>query len=111
METGRVLVHNLKRATTVWTRFKGLMGRNGLEQDTGLYLRPCRQIHMFFMRFPIDAVFVDRNWVVVGLEPNLKPWRLSTYYLTAEAVLELPVGTIARSGLEPGHRLVGEPNP
>jgi len=111
MKTNLVLVEDLERATTIWTRFRGLMGRNAMKQGAGLYLRPCRQIHMFFMRFPIDAVFVDRAGIVVGLESNLKPWRLSSYYPTAEAVIELRAGTIAQAGLEPGHRLAIEPNP
>ncbi|MCA9398623.1 MAG: DUF192 domain-containing protein, partial [Candidatus Omnitrophica bacterium] len=55
-------------------------------------------IHMFFMRFAIDAVFVDKNDHVVGLVENIKPWRLSPIFFKASYVIELPAGTIQETG-------------
>ena len=89
-------------ADTPWRRFIGLMGRSGLAAGEGLLLRPCSSIHMFFMRFAIDAVFCDRDLVVVGVERDLRPWRTARRK-GAKVVVELPVG--AAAGVDPGERL------
>jgi uncharacterized protein len=85
-------------------RMKGLLGRRGLEPGEGLLLRPAPAIHTWFMRFPIDAVFLDRDLNVVHIAADLGPWRMARAR-GARAVLELPAGEAARRGLEPGHRL------
>ena len=84
---------------------KGLLGAKSLDAGEGILLRPAGSIHMFFMRFAIDAVFLDRDLRVVGIEPNLKPWRLAARR-GARAVLELRAGEAAARGLEVGDRLV-----
>jgi uncharacterized protein len=60
---------------------------------------------MFFMRFPIDAVFLDRDLVVLNISADLKPWRTARQR-GAKAVLELPAGEAKRAGLQPGEQLV-----
>ena len=85
-------------------RMRGLLGRSGLPDDEGILLRPASSIHMFFMRFAIDAVFVDRNLVVRKIVPNLAPWRMASRR-RAHAVLELPAGACARRGVREGDRL------
>src|ERR687887_277481 len=70
---------------------RGLLGRGGLERGEGLLLQPAGSIHTFFMRFPIDAVFLDRGLRVVGLAPELAPWRLAARR-HAHSVLELAAG-------------------
>jgi uncharacterized protein len=87
------------------SRLKGLLGRTGLDRDEGLLLRPAPAIHTFFMRFPIDAVFVDRELRVVGVAPRLSPWRWARRP-RARAVLELPAGESERRGVRIGERLV-----
>ncbi len=62
-------------ADTPFTRMKGLLGRDGLEQGEGLLLRPASSVHTWFMRFPIDVVFLDRELVVVGIADEVEPWR------------------------------------
>jgi uncharacterized protein len=57
------------------------------------------------MKFPIDAVFLDRDLVVLGISPDLKPWRTAAQR-GAKAVLELPAGEAERAGIQPGERLV-----
>src|SRR3954451_12188510 len=91
-------------AETPLTRLKGLLGRDGLEQGEGLLLRPASSIHTFFMRFAIDAVFLDRSLVVVGVHDAIEPWRTASQR-GAKAVLELPAGESSRRGLAVGDQL------
>jgi uncharacterized protein len=86
---------------------KGLLGRRELPSGEGLLIRPTWSIHMFFMRFPIDAVFLDGDDVVVHVVPELRPWRTASHR-GAKAVLELGAGEAARRGLEVGDRLTLE---
>ena len=68
-EDGTPLCERCLLADSPVTRLKGLLGRSGLGANEGLLLTPAPAIHTFFMRFPIDAVFVDREMRVVGVEP------------------------------------------
>jgi uncharacterized membrane protein (UPF0127 family) len=95
-------------AETPLTRLRGLLGRKQLEQGEGLLLRPASSIHMWFMRFPIDAVFVDRENRVLRVVEHLAPWRLAACR-GAKAVIELPAGEAARVGLVAGDRLSLKP--
>ena len=56
---------------------KGLLGRSGLEPGEGMLFRPAGSIHMFFMRFAIDAIFCDRDLVVIDVARGLRPWRMA----------------------------------
>jgi uncharacterized membrane protein (UPF0127 family) len=105
---GTELMASGRRATGFWDRSRGLLGRESLPPGDGLLLDPCSGIHMFFMRFPIDAVFIDRDGRVVHLSRGIGPWRMSRYVLRARAVLELPAGTIQRSRTQLGDRLLFE---
>ncbi|MCL6560172.1 MAG: DUF192 domain-containing protein [Firmicutes bacterium] len=69
---------------------KGLIGRHGLSHGEGLLIEPCNSIHTFFMRFPIDAVFYDRDKVVTAVYRRIKPWRVTGIISGAKGVLELP---------------------
>ena len=94
-------------ADNAWRRLRGLLGRAELPQGEGLLLRPAGSIHMMFMRFPIDAVFLDRDDVVVDVVPSLRPWRLAVRR-GAKSVLELAADEAARRGIVPGARLTVE---
>jgi uncharacterized membrane protein (UPF0127 family)/CheY-like chemotaxis protein len=85
-------------------RMRGLIGRRGLPAGEGMLLRPESGIHTAFMRFPIDALFLDRNLRVLDIVEQLRPWRMANKY-RARAVLELPAGEIARRRVEVGDRL------
>jgi uncharacterized protein len=89
-------------------RMRGLLGRAGLEQGAGLLIKPAPSVHMFFMRFPIDVVFVDRDNAIVGISHTLRPWRIAGAR-RAVAALELPAGTALKHGLELGDVLTFEP--
>src|SRR4051794_5464496 len=105
---GSVVCERCTVAATVLARTKGLLGRSGLPGGEGLLLRPGSSIHTFFMRFPIDVVFLDRDLAVRKVVPDVGPWRVS-FGLGSRAVLELPAGECARRGLAPGDRLVAGP--
>lgn len=105
---GAVLAEQLAVADTHWTRLRGLLGTRGLPQGEGLWIRPCRQVHMFGMRYAIDVVFLDDAARVVGLTAELAPWRVSPLVRAAASVLELPAGTIARTGLHEGQAVTIE---
>ena len=105
VEDGRVICERCELADTFWTRFRGLMGRATLPEGEGLLIRPTGEIHMFFMRFAIDAVFCDRELRVVKVVRHLKPWRLAAAR-GANVVIELAAG--AADGVEPGDRLALE---
>lgn len=91
-------------ADNPWRRLRGLLGRSELPAGEGLLLRPAGSIHMMFMRFPIDAVFLDRDNVVVDVVPSLRPWRVAARR-GSKAVLELAADEAARRGIVPGARL------
>lgn len=92
-------------AETIWTRLRGLLGRDGLAEGEALYLAPCPQVHMFFMRFAIDVVFVDRGHVVVAVVEELAPWKISAFHGGAHAAIELPAGTLAAKPVAVGDQL------
>jgi uncharacterized membrane protein (UPF0127 family) len=99
---GRVVCARCAMATSPLTRLRGLLGRSGLEADEGMLFRPTGSIHMFFMRFAIDAVFCDGDLVVIDVVHDLKPWRMAARR-GAKVVIELPVG--GAEGLAAGTRL------
>ena len=85
-------------------RMRGLLGRRALAEGEGILLRPAGSIHTFFMRFAIDAVFLDRDLVVIGIEPSLGPWRTAGRR-GAKSVVELASGECERRGIEVGDAL------
>ena len=107
-EDGTLVCARCVVADSAWTRSKGLLGRSSLEEDEGILLQPGGSIHMFFMRFPIDAVFLDRELRVLRVAAGLKPWRMASKR-RAKAVLELPAGRCTQVGLSEGDRLLIDP--
>lgn len=96
---------SVKVADTFYLRFKGLLGKKTMPSGEGLLIRPCKQVHMFFMRFPIDVVFLDKHCLIVGLKENLRPWSISPYVKEATQVLELEVGAIQAYDLSIGQEI------
>ena len=107
---GTTLASDVELATSFWARFLGLMGRAGLPAGHALLLGD-NGIHMFFMRFPIDAVFLGRrdadgSQPIVALHADLRPWTgLVPLVRGAAGLLELPAGTIAATRSEVGDRV------
>jgi len=102
---GSEVVARLHVADRMLARMRGLLGRDGLEPDEGLWITPCSSIHMFFMQFAIDVVFVDRGFRVVRAHERVQPWRMARGGRGAHSVFELPAGTIERTGLAVGDEL------
>ena len=110
-----VRVDNLTRATSVAAHCRvakslrdrtiGLLGTPGLASGEGLLIERTQSIHMFFMRYPIDVVFVDRDARVTRTVAGLRPWRVVWWARGARDCLELPVGSLAASGTATGDQL------
>jgi uncharacterized membrane protein (UPF0127 family) len=107
-DAGAVVCERCEMAESAFSRMKGLLGRDGLEPGTGMLIDASPSVHMFFMRFPIDVVFLDRDRKVVGVRHELRPWRVAGAR-RAVAALELPAGTAAAVGVSEGDVLVIEP--
>jgi len=103
-EDGTVVCERCVLADSWWLRLKGLLGRADLPADEGILLRPAGSIHMFFMRFGIDAVFLDRELQVLRVVEDLRPWRMASKR-RSRSVLELSVGACERAGVREGDRL------
>jgi uncharacterized membrane protein (UPF0127 family) len=109
-ERGSVICERCELADNPWRRLRGLLGRASLAPGEGLMLRPTGAIHTFFMRFPIDAVFVDSDLRVIEVRERLRPWR-GAAARGARAVLELPADEGRRRGITIGARLsLAEPD-
>lgn len=86
-------------ANNYWRRLKGLLFYKQPITEEALLITPCNSVHMFFMRFPIDVVFLDQSNNVVKTVPNLKPWKIVSPVRTAHSALELPAGTIKQNNI------------
>ena len=104
--TGLALASSIESAFDSATRRRGLLGRDALDPDAALVLAPCSGIHTFFMRFPIDVLFVRRDGVVAKVCGSMKPWRIAIAF-GALAVIELRAG--AAAGIERGDVLTIDP--
>jgi uncharacterized protein len=103
-ENGRVICSRCVVADTFSSRLRGLLGRKKLHADESLLLSPVSSIHTFFMRFPIDVVFLDRDLTVLATREPVRPWRMASCR-RAHSVLELPAGACSRWAVRPGDRL------
>jgi uncharacterized protein len=101
---GTVLATRLEAAHTGPTRRKGLLGRDGLARGEGLWIAPCESVHTFFMKFPIDLIYLDRERRIKKARSAVGPWRLSACF-SAHSILELPAGTIRETQTERGDTL------
>lgn len=99
-----LVVGHLIRAESTLARMRGLLGRMNLPTDTGLLIDPCRSIHMWFMRFSIDAAFLDAELRVLKVKRSLRPWQLGWAPRKTRCVLETAAGVMAN--LQVGDQLV-----
>jgi uncharacterized membrane protein (UPF0127 family) len=101
---GRAVCERCLVADSPFARMRGLLGRRGLDRDEGVLLRPASSVHTFFMRFPIDVVFLSREGEVLKIVPDLGAWRTASCR-GAKAVVELRAGAAAARDLRVGTRL------
>ncbi len=112
---GTILADRARWAGSAWQRFRGLMFTDALPAGEGLVLEPCNSIHMFFMRYPIDVVFLSGrresagDRAVVGVVEAIAPWRMTRFYRGARTAVELPPGSVRDSGTRPGDSLSFQP--
>ncbi len=100
---GAFLAEHCQVAESFVERLTGLIGKRGLASGEGLFFPRCNSIHMWFMRFPIDVVFVDSQYRVTSVHSGLRPWRLFPVIdFHASHALELPVGSVERAGVRKG---------
>jgi len=99
-----VLANAAEVADTSAKRRIGLLKHERLDPGEGLWITPCESVHTFFMKFPIDLVYLDRHLKVRKVRSRVRPWRLSSCLL-AHSVLELPAGTVKQSGTQAGDEL------
>ena len=102
---GTVVAERAEVARSFWSRFWGLMRRRDLPPDGGMLIERTGSIHTFWMRFPIDVIFTDRQGIVVGLREAMPPNRPFAGARRAYGTIELPAGIIQASHTERGDRL------
>ena len=103
---GTVLGTRIGLADRWWYRLRGLLGRSTLGDGEGLLLRPCRAVHMAWMAFPLDVAFLDARGGVVASYHALPPGGRTRWHTDARDALELPAGTLARTGTVNGDTIV-----
>jgi uncharacterized membrane protein (UPF0127 family) len=101
---GKALGLRVRVAKTLWRRAVGLLNTPSLPAGEGLWITPCKSIHTFFMRYPIDVVFLNGQNMVIYAK-TLPPWRASAWCPKALGVLELPAGMIAETGTKVGDQI------
>ena len=106
--TGALVAERAAEARSFFARLRGLIGRDPFQPGEGLHLVPCHSIHTFFMREPIDALFLDASFRVVRVISSLSPWSVAPVCREASSVLELPAGTVERTRTSAGDELVFE---
>jgi len=103
--TGQVLATDVKVADNLFTRMKGLLGKKELPTGNALLIKPCFSVHTFFMKFPIDVIFLNKDNQIIASVNNLSPNRMTRLYLQSLSVLELPPGTINASNTVIGDKI------
>jgi len=105
LHKNRIWLQQCIYGSSVFFRMKGLLGRDCLSADESILLRPCTQIHMFFMRFPIDAVFLDTDNQILHIEHSIQPWGISKWVRKSAAVLECQAGSCEAGDLSVGDQI------
>jgi uncharacterized membrane protein (UPF0127 family) len=105
---GTVVAEQVQVADTFWSRLVGLMGRRSLPEGQGMWISRSNSIHTAFMRFRMDAVFLDREMRVVKVAPRMGIFRVAAAFRGGYSVVELPAGAAAKAKVEVGDQLVAE---
>ncbi len=101
---GKCLIPKATIATSLFSRMKGLLGSKNLEVTEGLIINDCKQVHTFFMHYPIDVIFLNSEDEVLKIS-TLVPWRISSWVRHSKRVLEIPAGLAQRHGVKTGIKL------
>lgn len=101
----QVLIPNLTIAASFVPRLVGLLASAEIKEQEGLLIERCNSVHTFFMRFPIDCVFLNKQMQIAALKKNIKPWRMTWPEWSARSVIELKAGRADELGLQLGDEL------
>jgi uncharacterized membrane protein (UPF0127 family) len=102
------LADKAQRADSFFSRLKGLLGRQGLNEGEGLVITRCSSIHTFFMRFKIDVAFLDRHNRVIVMANSLPPARLVATMFRGKLAIELPPGILSQTHTQKGDEIAIE---
>ena len=86
--TGKVLIEKIKLADSFWSRFKGLMLTQPMQDNEAILISQCKQVHTHFMNYAIDIYYLDKQMQVLDKLLNVQPWGFTRYYKNAYYVLE-----------------------
>ena len=111
VDSGEVLATTVASARGRVDRAVGLLTHRSLDRGAALWISPSRGVHTWGMRFAIDIVALDADGTVVDLVPRLPPWRLRLPRRGTVGVLELPAGSLERTGTRLGHLVVFDTGP
>lgn len=101
----KVLLNHLRIADRTWARAVGLLGTAQLHEQEGLWIHPCNSIHTFFMKYPIDCVFLDSKMKIKKIVPNVNPGKIVWPCWGAKSVVEMKSGTAKKYELKIGDQL------
>jgi hypothetical protein len=104
-----VLGGSIRMADSLWARLRGFLFQRKPVAGEGLFLTPCKGVHMYGMRFPLDVLIIDRTGLVIAAHPQLAPGRRTPVYPSAQYALELPSGAITETSTRVGDRLSWKP--
>lgn len=102
---GEMIAENVDHADRFITRMFGLMCKKEIEKTEGLLISPCRQVHTFFMRFPIDVLFLSPSGKILMIQESMQPGKISPYVKDCFEVLELRAGVVKEKGITTSERV------
>jgi len=108
-EDGTIISENVIIADTFFKRLKGLMFTKELPWKDSMLLKPCNEIHMFFMNYSLDVLYLDKDLKVVHMNEDLKPGKIGKRVKDSISVVELPEGRIKETGIKVGDILYLKP--
>lgn len=100
----RCIIPRTLRTTNALERMRGLLGRPPLGDEEALLIKPCSSVHTLWMRYPLDLVYLSRDWTIRKLVSSIGPWRMSVC-AGAAMVIEMKAGRIRALGLQVGQQL------
>lgn len=104
-QEAQLLIENLELAESFWARGQGLLGRSGLSSNTALWIKPCNNIHTFFMKFSIDCIFVNKKMEIEKISQSVRPFRIVGPCWKASSVFETAAGCAEKWNLSVGDQL------
>jgi uncharacterized membrane protein (UPF0127 family) len=104
-EQAELLIENLETAQSFFSRAKGLLGRREMSLEQALWIKPCRDIHTFFMNFAIDCVFLDKEMKIKNIVPDVAPYKLVGPFWKTNSAIEFKSGFAAAKKLKVGDQL------